>query len=278
MVPGMNVAQVDAHSWAVSARGFNDLFANKLLVMMDGRSVYGSLFSGTFWDVQDTVLEDVERVEVIRGPGASLWGANAVNGVINVITKSAANSQGLMVTGSAGTEERAAGALRYGGKLGESLYYRVYAKHAVHDESAVLGTGFPEALIRLNTGGGSGSVGSASSPPRTPNDGWSQARAGFRFDWNPPRDDRLTVQGDVYDGREHQLYQRLTPGSFGSFYERDVDTVSGGNVLARWTHVFSNTAEWALQTYYDRSVRELAVLGEKRQTWDVDFQNQFARR
>lgn len=277
LVPGMDVARVDSHQWAVSARGFNDLFANKLLVMMDGRSVYASLFSGTFWDVQDTMLDDVDRIEVIRGPGASLWGANAVNGVVNVLTKKAANTQGLLVTTGVGTEDVAAGAVRYGGKLGEYLHYRAYAKYAYRDRSTVQGTGFPEALIRINVPGGSqGSVGSAGSPPRTTHDAWSLAQAGFRADWEPPRADRLTLQGHIYGGRQDQSYQRLTPGTFGSYYQRARDEVTGGHVLAKWTHTFSNEADFALQTYFDRTDRDLAVLGETRDTVDFDFQSQFA--
>jgi iron complex outermembrane recepter protein len=276
LVPGMEVARVDSHQWAISTRGFNDLFANKLLVMMDGRSVYASLFSGTFWDVQDVLIEDLERIEAVRGPGASLWGANAVNGVVNILSKRAASTQGLLLSQGAGNEERAFGAIRYGGRLGEHLHYRVFAKYAAHDDSAVLDTGFPETLIRINAGGGTGGVGSAASPPRVAHDAWSLAHVGFRADWEPPGADRLTLQGDLYRGREQQLYQRLTPGSFSSFYEQVTDAVSGGNVLARWTHTFSNRSEFILQSYYDRTERELAVLGEARDTFDVDFQHQFA--
>lgn len=277
MVPGMDVAKVDSHQWAIGTRGFNDLFANKLLVMMDGRSVYTSLFSGTFWDVQDVLLEDVEHIEVVRGPGASLWGANAVNGVINILTKKAANTQGLLITEGSGSEERAAGAIRYGGKFGDTFHYRVFGQFAAHDDSAVFGTGFSDALIRISVpGGGSGTVGSAAAPPRVANDAWSLGHVGFRADWEPPSADRLTLQGDIYRGREHQLYQRLTPSSFSSFYERATDEVSGGNVLAKWTHLFSNRSEFVLQTYYDHTVRELAVLGESRDTFDLDFQHQFA--
>lgn len=275
MVPGMDVARVDSHQWAVSARGFNDLFANKLLVMIDGRSVYASLFSGTFWDVQDLVIEDVDRIEVIRGPGASLWGANAVNGVINILTKKAANTQGWLITQSGGTQDRYSGAIRYGGKLGDDLHYRVYAKYATHDDSDVFGSGFPEALIRLNLGGRSGTV-RPPPPPRTPHDSWTLGHIGFRADWEPPGADRLTFQGELYRGHEQQLYQRLTPGSFNTFFERATDTVSGGHVLAKWTHTFSNSSDLILQTYYDRTVRELAVLGEARDTFDVDLQHRFA--
>ena len=137
LVPGMEVARVDAHSWAISARGFNDLFANKLLVLMDGRSVYTPLFSGVYWDVQDTLLEDIERIEVIRGPGATLWGANAVNGVINIITRSARDTQGLLLAGGGGTEEQGFAAVRYGGRLGDNAYYRVYATYFNRDDQVL---------------------------------------------------------------------------------------------------------------------------------------------
>jgi iron complex outermembrane receptor protein len=126
MVPGLEVARIDANKWAISSRGFNGRFANKLLVLIDGRSVYTPLFSGVFWDMQDTALEDIERIEVIRGPGATLWGANAVNGVINIITKKAEHTTGNLLSAGTGSEERGFGTYRNGGKLGEDAYYRVY--------------------------------------------------------------------------------------------------------------------------------------------------------
>ncbi|MDP3910879.1 MAG: TonB-dependent receptor plug domain-containing protein, partial [Gemmatimonadales bacterium] len=122
----LQVAQVDARQWAISARGFNSTTANKLLVLIDGRTVYTPLFSGVFWDVQDVLLSDIERIEVISGPGATLWGANAVNGVINVITKDATATQGTLLTGGGGTELRAFGSARHGGALGSTARYRVY--------------------------------------------------------------------------------------------------------------------------------------------------------
>ena len=155
MVPGLHVAQIDANKWAISARGFNGLFANKMLVLIDGRSVYTPLFSGVHWDVQDTSLEDVERIEVIRGPGATLWGANAVNGVINIITKSAKDTQGGLLTMGVGTQENGFGGLRYGGKLGDNAGYRFYTKYFNRDNSALLSGG--EAA-----------------------DGWDMLRGGFR--------------------------------------------------------------------------------------------------
>ncbi|MFO0983581.1 MAG: TonB-dependent receptor plug domain-containing protein, partial [Planctomycetota bacterium] len=132
-VPGLEVAQVNANQWAISARGFNLPFANKLLVLIDGRSVYTPLFSGVYWDVQDVLLEDVERIEVIRGPGATVWGANAVNGVINIITKSAKDTQGVLLNAGGGTEEKRFGGVRYGGQLGEDTYFRVYGKYFARD-------------------------------------------------------------------------------------------------------------------------------------------------
>ena len=133
MAPGVEVARIDANKWAITVRGFNGRFANKLLVLIDGRSVYTPLFSGVFWDVQDTLLEDVERIEVIRGPGAAMWGANAVDGVINIITKSARDTEGGLVVGAVGNEERARGAARWGGQLRDGLYYRVWAKYVLND-------------------------------------------------------------------------------------------------------------------------------------------------
>src|SRR5258708_2019647 len=135
MAPGLDVAQVDANKWAISSRGFNGLYANKLLVLMDGRSVYSPIFSGVHWSSQDTVLEDIERIEVIRGPGAALWGANAVDGVINIITKSAKETQGTLIGAGAGSEERGSGEIRYGGKINDQSFYRIYAKYFNFDDS-----------------------------------------------------------------------------------------------------------------------------------------------
>src|SRR3954469_13512771 len=177
LAPGMEVAQLASHNWAITSRGFNNLYANKLLVLMDGRSVYTPLFSGVFWDVQDTLLEDVDRIEVIRGPGAALWGANAVNGVINIITKSAKDTQGGLITGGYGTEERGFGAVRYGGKLGDDAFYRVYAKYFNRDGS-VLPSGEKN------------------------DDAWEGWRTGFRTDWEPSFQNLFTLQGDAYYGEE----------------------------------------------------------------------------
>src|SRR5207302_1117346 len=160
LAPGLDVARLDASQWAISARGFNDVFANKLLVLQDGRSIYTPLFSGVFWDVQGTMLEDIERIEVIRGPGATLWGANAVNGVINIITKSAKETQGLLLSTTVGMEDQPSTSLRYGGQLGTNLYYRAYVKYFHRD-------------------------GLVDSAGQDAPDDWNMARGGLRLDWEP---------------------------------------------------------------------------------------------
>lgn len=255
MVPGLDVARVDSHQWAISSRGFNDVFANKLLVMMDGRSVYTPLFSGVFWDVQDTMLEDIDRIEVVRGPGASLWGANAVNGVINIITKSAKETQGTLLTLGTGTEERGFGGVRYGGKINDEIFYRVYAKYFNRDDSALPGGG-------------------------DANDSLQMGRGGFRIDWQPADINLFTLQGDIYDGEANQTFTRLSPmpdltGRYQRFDDRDKFDVSGGNLLGRWTHTFSEESSFSFQTYYDRTVRNTAIFDEDRNTFDLDFQHRF---
>lgn len=245
LAPGLNVAQIDSRNWAVSSRGFNDFFANKLLVLMDGRSVYTPLFSGVFWDVQDTLLEDIERIEVIRGPGASLWGANAVNGIINIITKSAKDSQGTLISAGAGTEERGFGTIRHGGMINEWAFYRVYAKYNNRDESR-----------KLN---GTRGV-----------DDWDVWRGGFRLDLDPWQKSNFTVQGDVYSGSVGQSQTLFTP------LETDHSgdgRMSGGNLLGNWRHEFSADSDFSLSLYYDRTDREDTVHHEVRDTGDVDFQH-----
>ncbi len=250
LVPGLQVARVDAHTWAISARGFNDVFANKLLVVQDGRSVYTPLFSGVFWDVQDTMLEDIDRIEVIRGPGATLWGANAVNGVINIITKKARDTQGFLITSGAGTEERGFGGIRYGGKLSDSAFFRVYGKYFNRDDSV------------LSNGADAG-------------DSAQMGRGGFRIDWEASDRNLFTFQGDVYRGSAGQIYTNATPGFPFVQTVRDDFTVSGGNLLGRWAHTFSDSSDLKLQLYHDRTTRETAVFQERRDTYDLDLQHNF---
>jgi len=248
LAPGMQVARVDSLTWAVSSRGFNDLFANKLLVLMDGRSVYTPLFSGVYWDVQDTMLEDIDRIEVIRGPGAALWGANAVNGVINITTKSAKETQGGLLVAGAGTEERGFGSIRYGGQIGDNAWFRVYTKYFNRDD-AVRTTG------------------------EDANDEWDRWRSGFRLDWEPSPPNQLTLQGDIHAGTGHQTYNlaTLTPPTYSSMQPQTI-RAEGGNLIGRWTHTFHEDADLRFQMYYDRTERDLPIFSEDRDTFDFDLQ------
>ncbi len=251
MAPGLDVARIDANKWAVSARGFNGRFANKLLVLIDGRNAYTRTFSGVYWENQDVMLEDVERIEVIRGPGATLWGSNAVNGVINIITKHSSKTQGGLLAGGGGTEEQGFGAFRYGGKLGEDTTGRVYAKGFQRDENTNL------------AGEGAG-------------DDWDKAQGGFRIDSNLSLEDDLTVQGDVYHSNIKQtLRLPQTSAPFTGLYKDQAETY-GGNLLSRLKHTFSTTSDYSLQLYYDYYKRNEAWFSEGRNTLDLDFQHRFA--
>lgn len=256
MVPGVQVGQIGSNTWAVSSRGMDGRFTNKLLVLMDGRSVYSPTFSGVYWDVQDTLIEDIERIEVIRGPGATLWGANAVNGVINIITKSAASTQRGLLTARAGDEERA-GAVRYGGTLGDLGHWRVYGKGFAREEAVAEATG------------------------RGAGDSWRQSRAGFRADLTPTARDAMTVQGDYYRGRsgERSNLNYLMP-PYNSVVETD-QKVEGGNLTMRWQREVSSSDSFTLQAYVDYTRRDWPLhFDERRTTYDVDFQyrsRRFAR-
>lgn len=237
LAPNLQVAQVNASQWAVSARGFNNVLANKLLVMIDGRTVYTPLYAGVFWDVQDTLLEDVSRIEVVSGPGGALWGANAVNGVINVRTKSARDTQGALVEAGAGSEARAFGGVRYGGQLGANTYYRIYARAFDNDET-VDAHGTPAG------------------------DGWHLAETGLRVDATPRDDDLFTFDTGFYEGRTHP------DGAV---------QVNGEHALGRWTRTFSPTSDLQLQLYFDRALRDFGQgLTETLETWDADAQHRFA--
>jgi iron complex outermembrane receptor protein len=250
MVPGLEVARASSRQWAISSRGFNNTFANKLLVLMDGRTIYTPLFSGVFWEETDTVLEDLDRIEVIRGPGATLWGANAVNGVINIITKSAKETQGTLISGGGGIEERGFGTVRYGGQLASNVYYRVYGKYSDHDE-------FTQADGRGAT------------------DNWSMAQGGFRIDGAASEINRLTLQGDYYEGRiggKLNVHSLNPPGLFAKSFRSQT---AGGNLLGRWTHEFSADSELRVQASYDRTDRDYGIAREVRNTVDIDAQHRF---
>lgn len=252
MVPGVNVAKINGSQWAISARGFNGIFGDKLLVLMDGRSIYTPFFGGVFWDVQDTLLEDIERIEVIRGPGATLWGANATNGVINIITKSASDTQGALVYGGGGSYEQGFGGARYGDKIGKTdgTDIRVYTKY------------FNRGPNELMDG-------------QDAHDEWEQLRGGFRTDTELTEQDLLTVQGDAYYNESGwDLIERSLDGTT----QGDPRTRrhSGGNILARWTRELSETSDLQIQTYYDRIDRDDYVLGQRRDLFDIEAQHRFS--
>jgi iron complex outermembrane receptor protein len=228
LVPGLEVARVNAHSWAIAARGFNSLYSDKLLVLLDGRVLYEARFPGVYWDAQDVVLEDVERIEVIRGPGATSWGANAVNGVINIITRAAADTPGALVSAAAGSEERPTASVRYGGRLGDRVAYRLQGK-----------------VVRRD-----GMTSDAGAPVH---DAWDAQRVGGRVDWASGRD-RITSQADRYhvDGGEILSQPLLTP-PFAHTGPADFSS-EGTSVRTQWRRELSPASELSLQAYYADSV------------------------
>jgi iron complex outermembrane receptor protein len=252
IVPGLDVAQVNSSTWAISSRGFNDQFANKLLVLMDGRTVYSPLFSGVFWDVQQVPLAIIERIEVIRGPGAAVWGANAVNGVINIITKKAVDTQGGLISGGGGTYDQGFGTVQFGGKLGSETYYRA----------------FMNAFNRNHLVGFAGQSGQ---------DDWDMYRTGFRVDGKLAVKDSITVQGDAYKGSEGEIVTAVTSFQPPQPQILDLRQVFGGwDLLFRWDRTISSTSQSTLQVYFDRTNRGDVTNAEGRNTIDVDFQHHTA--
>jgi len=235
MVPGLEVARMDANRWAISARSFNGVLSAKLLVLIDGRSVYTSISSGVIWDDQSLRLEDIDRIEVIRGPGGTLWGANAVNGVINIITKRAADTQGVSVSGYGGTHE-AGGNARYGGKAGDDLQYRVDFRGTWNDEYQVPGS-------------------------QQANDDWRSFGGGFRADWQASEADQLSFHGDVFGNRGNQDGIQPYDGL-------------GGNLTALWSHTISERNAFQLKVYNETIERNVIDnLGTLRSQTDVEFQH-----
>jgi len=250
LAPGLEVARIDQNKWAIGSRGFNGRFDNKLLVLIDGRSVYTPLFSGVYWNIQDVLLQDIDRIEVIRGPGATLWGANAVDGVINIITKPAASTQSAIVEAGGGTQERGAGGVRYGDKIGDTTHYRIYGKY-------------------FNWGPSDYVTGA------TAHDGWDAIRGGFRADWTPAGGNSFTLQGDIYRSNYNET---LTVPSLSAPYSNTFPnngTYSGGNILGRWNRT-TEGGSMSLQMYYDNTTTVDHSLFEDHQNiFDIDFQDGF---
>ncbi len=248
LAPGVDVARADSNSWAVSIRGFNSTSANKILVMIDGRTVYNPLFAGTFWEVQDLPLEDISRIEIVRGPGGALWGANAVNGVINIITKNAAETQGGLVSAGAGNYENGFVTTRYGGKIGDKTYYRAYAR------------AFDRGSFK-DPDGGQG------------NDGWQNYRTGFRTDWGDRESaDRITVHGDLYRTNTDELNQSFSLTAPYSWTQEETIKSGGGNILGVWRHNYDDGSTLKLQSFVDFTTRKQMLLNDRRSMLDVDIQ------
>jgi iron complex outermembrane receptor protein len=245
LAPGVDVAQIDSVKWAVGIRGFQSRLSRDLLVLIDGRSVYDPLFHGVYWEVQDTLLEDIDRIEVIRGPGGTIWGANAVNGVINIITKNAKDTRGTLVSAGGGSVNQGFLDFRQGGGNDNGFNYRIYGKGV--------------------------DTGPEYHPDHQPFDDWRRAQGGFRTDWDINADNSLTIQGDIYDGvaGEDVRITSLTPPSAQAVQKNA--QLSGGNLLTRWQRKLKGGSDVQVQAYYDRVSRLQSNQAEYRNTFDVDF-------
>jgi iron complex outermembrane recepter protein len=246
LAPGMEVARIDANHWSVGIRGFGTRLNRSVLVLMDGRTVYTSLFDGTYWEVQDTLLEDVDRIEVIRGPGGTVWGPNAVNGVIDIITKSAQNTHGTFVSAGGGeTDTQGFLNVRYGGGNGKGFDYRLYGK--------TFTSGPEDHSDNRNF------------------DDWRSVQGGFRMDWTDTPHGTFTVQGDIYD---EEAGESVQVDNYTQPYSQNVDSnalLSGGNIMGRWQRTFSDSNDIQVQAYYDRTYRDESNIKDIRNTIDIDF-------
>ncbi len=248
LAPGLMVARLDSNKWAIGARGTTGRLANKTLVLIDGRSVYTNIYSGVYWDQNDTLLEDIERIEVIRGPGGTMWGANAVTAVINIITKSTRHTQGLLATAGGGNYERGFGSVRYGGSKGDNLHYRAYSKF------------FNRGELRNDKGMPAG-------------DDWNSLRGGARLDWDPTLRDSISIHGDLY--RERAGESVMPNYSFvpNSAWVGSQINGHGGYAQFRWERTLSDTSDMAFQTYFNHEGREEGMGDAETSNWDFDFQH-----
>jgi iron complex outermembrane recepter protein len=248
LAPGLYVARISSSKWSISSRGFGGYTSNKLLVLIDGRSVYTPAYSGTFWDMQNTLLEDIDRIEVIRGPGGTIWGANAVNGVINIITKKAQDTQGTLLRAGTGNQERFMGGARHGAKLGDTTYARLYI------------TGNDRAANVLPSG-------------EDAYDGWNTLQTGFRADGTIGGGSVWTLQGDLFRNDGNQVVFPLwVDGPPYIIADYDTYSASGGNLVGQWQHQFSEGDRFSLKAYYDYNERQESYYEQKFRTFDLDLQ------
>jgi iron complex outermembrane receptor protein len=268
LAPGVHVARITATDWAINIRGLNDQFAQNLLVMIDGRKVYNHVFSGVFWDIQDTVIEDIDRIEVIRGPGAALWGANAVNGVINIITQNAKQTQGWHAIALGGSEEQS-GSLRYGDTLESGAHFRAYGKFFNRGDLSDVGLKSLDGTLGPNDAQSS--------------DDWRSVRGGFRFDLEPGHgladasSNNFTLQGEAYANRYEREFERrsITFPSAVSNQAGKAETsrATGWHLLGRWQHHLANDSDTILQMYYDQTQKDYDPSSGQVQTANLDFQH-----
>ncbi len=270
LAPGLHVGRVNGTSYAVGARGYNGQFSNKLLVMIDGRTIYTPMFAGTHWQIQDMMLEDIERIEVIRGPNPVSWGSNAVNGVINVITRSAKQTQGGLASVTAGSEDRLLGSFRYGGQAKDKYHYRIFGRGAWREVGPRGANGFLYAPQQLRTG-------DSMFPLReNPDIDWSSWRTGFRTDFEPAAGQSVSIIGEINGADFNQIVYTpsLKPSAFVPFRERIEQHAhfNSGFVLGRWSHAAKSGIETTLQTFHSRENVDFVIAANRLTTSDVELQ------
>lgn len=245
LVPGLSVAKINSHYWAITSRGFNSLFANKLLVLVDGRTVYNSIFSGVNWEQIDLLLQDIERIEVIRGPGATVWGANAVNGVVNIISKRAKDTQGTYVTAGGGSEDKVIAGARHGFKIDEKSLAKIYTKGFVRDDSELLGE-------------------------EDNYDSWKSIQSGFRYENQIDEDNIFTLHGDSQYGKQDDQNFNLAFQPGADRYTRKDSAFNWNNIVANWQHTLSKDSAIEVQAYHDRHARDYILADERISTSDIE--------
>ncbi len=245
LAPGVEVARINSDTWSIGIRGFGSRLSRSVLVLIDGRSVYSPLLAGVYWEVQDTLIEDIDRIEVIRGPGGTIWGPNAVNGVINIITKSSKDTQGGLVSGGGGNVEQGFGETRYGGARGKDFTYRLYGK----------ASGWAPQY----------------HPDGHDYDSWQAGQAGFRMDWTRNVRDTFTLQGDIYNQDFGESVSITTYNPPITYIQDGTASLSGGNIIRRWQRKQGDKKDILVDAYYDRTNRHELNFGDLRNTFDIDY-------